>query len=795
MKFSLSWLKTHLETEASLEDLVEAMTMAGLEVEAVENPAETLKDFTTANVVSAEKHPNADKLRVCEVDTQDGRKTIVCGAPNARAGMTAIYAGLGTHIPGAGFSLDKKPRKIRGVESHGMMCSAKELDLGEDHDGILDLDGTFEVGTSVAEALGLNDPIIDFEVTPNRPDWLGIYGIARDLAATGIGRLKTTDQAAMKGEFTCPIEIRTDDEKACPTFLGRVIKGVSNGPSPDWLQARLKSVGLRPINILVDITNFFSLDRDRPLHVYDMAKLNGAVHARLGRKGESFLALDGKTYDVDESMCVIADDSGVLGLGGIMGGETTGCDDGTIDVLIECADFDPLRTARTGRALGISSDAQYRFARGIDSGAMHDNMERATAMVMDLCGGTPSEVYQAGTLKAPPEAISYQPALTKKMTGLEVGEERQIDILEQLGFAVERQNDDWVVSVPTWRRDCAHDVDIVEEVARIEGLENLPEESLPVHVGKREIVTPLQKQIRAGRRVMAVRGFNEAITWSFMSEGDARLFTNRNYALRLANPIASDLDTMRPSILCNLAKAAQKNVDHGAEEVRLFEVGGVYLGDTPNEQLDVIAGLVKPKSQRHWQGDCESYDAFNAKADLIALLEAIGHPASKFQVFEAEGSHWHPGRSGSLRLGPKNIIASFGELHPATLRELDIEGRVFGFELTLNALPKSKAKPTKTKAVFNPTEFTPIRRDFAFLVDEALPAQELLNAAKGSDKANITHIHVFDDYRGKGMEEGQKSIAIEVTFEPREQVNDKDIQAFSDRLVAAVSKATGAVLR
>lgn len=796
MKFTLSWLNDHLATKATLDDILALMLKAGLEVEEVDDPREKLKDFTVCKVLEAEPHPDADKLRVCKVDTVDGVKQIVCGAPNARAGMTAIYAALGTYIPGLDFALDKKPRAIRGVESHGMMCSTKELEAGEDHDGIADLDDSIPLGTPAAEALGLNDPVIDFEVTPNRPDWLGVQGIARDIAAAGGGRFVASEVKKVSGNAECPVEIRLEAPEACPIFAGAVIVGVKNGPSPDWMQARLKAVGIQPKNLLVDVTNYISLDRARPLHVYDANKLSGPVVARLGRPGETLEALDGKTYQITGDMCVIADDSGVIGLGGVMGGQSTAVSDETTDVFIESAWFDPLRTARTGRATGIHSDARYRFERGVDTHSCADGLNLALSLILEYGGGTVSKARIVGEPVVNPNKVTFYPADVERLTGLVVKPAEMRRILKDLEFAIEDAGDAWYLTPPTFRFDMEQSADIVEEMARLIGYDQLPTASLPAPEGGiRAITTPMQARVRAARRVMASRGYLEAVTWSFMSKQHAGLFGKTDEKLTIANPVASELDQMRPSVLGNLAQAAQRAANHGERGVRLFEAGPIYLGDGPKDQRTVVAALVRPANARHWQGQPTPYDSFAAKADLFAVLEALGQPGARFQVAAPAQPHWHPGQAASLKLGPKVTVAHFGQLHPGVLKALDVDGPLYGFELNLNALPQMKVRRTKTKPVLERAELTPIRRDLAFVVDREVPAADLVRHAQGADKKLITEVEVFDVYEGAGVPDGQKSVAFEVTLQPRDKLKDDDIQAVMDRIVASVAKGTGGVLR
>lgn len=790
MKFTLSWLKDHLETEATTQEVVDAMTMAGLEVEHVDDPAAKLAAFSVAKIVEAVQHPNADRLRVCQVETRDGRKEIVCGAPNARAGITVVYAPIGAYVPGLGVTLVEKP--VRGVVSNGMLCSASELEVAAESDGIMELPETLAVGTPVAQALGL-EAVIDFEVTPNRPDWLGVVGIARDLAAAGLGVLKDVGVAPVPGKFANPVEIRLDGTGACRQFSGRLIRGVKNGPSPEWLQRKLTSIGLRPINALVDVTNLISYDRARPLHVYDAATLQGGfLEARLGREGESVEALDGKTYAVTPEICVIADGSGAIGLGGVMGGTSTGCSDATTDVFVESAWFDPIRTAQTGRATGITSDAQYRFARGVDPESLVPGLELATRLILELCGGEPSDVTVVGEALPHPAPIAFDRAYVKQLSGLDLTRARVDDILRDLGFSFDGDN----VVPPSWRRDVEGKADLVEEVARIEGYDALPALPLPeTPPAAGGVLTVRQARMRAGRRAMAAKGYAETITWSFMKRETARLFGGGADELVVTNPIASDLDCMRPSILPNLIEAAGRNANRGFPDVALFEIGPFYKGDRPEDQLTAITAVVAPHSPRRWDG--VSPDAlFELKADVLSLLDELGAPTGSLQVSQSGLSDWwHPGRAAALRLG-KNAIVEFGEIHPRILKALDVEGPVLGFELVLDNVPEPKKKATKTKPALELSALMPLSRDFAFVVDEQVAAGDLTKAVAGADKALIGEARVFDVYRGPGVPEGSKSVAVEILVQPREKtLTDAEIEALSAKVVAAAEKATGAKLR
>ncbi|WP_417483513.1 phenylalanine--tRNA ligase subunit beta [Maricaulis sp.] len=798
MKFPLSWLKYHLETTASLDEIAEAMTMAGLEIEEIDNPAEKFGAFTVAYVQEAVAHPDADKLRVCTVETVDGIKQIVCGAPNARTGMRAVYAPLGAYIPGLDFSLDKKPRKIRGVESSGMMCSAKELELGEDHDGIIDLEGDWPVGTPAVVALGQDDVVIDFEVTPNRPDWLGVRGIARDLAATGIGTLKDVPIEPVPGTFPCPIKVELDWPEACPVFAGRLIRGVRNVASPEWLQKALRSIGLRPINALADITNLISYDRCRPLHVYDAAKLSGHLHARRGAgDSDAFEALDKKTYTPTEDMCVIADEAHCLGFGGIMGGTYSGCSDATTDVFIEAAWFDPLITRATAKATGIDSDAKYRFERGVDPQSIIDGVEYATRLILKICGGKASETAVFGEIPAAPADIEFPISEVKRLTGLDLPRAEILRILTTLGFKPTGAGDVLTVGVPSWRMDCSLKADLVEEIARIHGFDKLTATSLERPPVRRQApATVMQLRARNARRALAVRGYQEAVTWSFCETSQAALFGGHGTGLALENPISSELDVMRPTALIHLLTALQANADRGLSDARLFEVGPVYLTDQPDGQLLVATGVRRITSARHWTGS-RAPDVFDVKADAMAALEAAGAPAASLQVAPEARDWWHPGRSGVLRQGPKNVMAEFGEIHPRVLKALGIDGRVLAFEIVLDAIPKPrKANGLKARTQLDRADLTPVKRDFAFLVDKTVAADALIRAAKGADKALITDVTVFDVYEGKGVPEGQTSLAIEVVLQPRDKtLTDEDIDAVAAKVIAKVTGATGGTLR
>jgi phenylalanyl-tRNA synthetase beta chain len=796
MKFTLSWLKDHLDTDASVEKIADTLTHIGLEVESVQDKARDLAAFTVAYVVSAEKHPNADKLRVCIVDTGTEKLQVVCGAPNARTGMKGVFARSGTVIPATGLELKKS--SIRGVESNGMLCSEREMGLSEEHDGIIDLPADAPVGKPFAEVLGLNDPVIEIKLTPNRPDCTGVRGIARDLAAAGLGRLKAEQPIAIAARFNNPVPIglrfEPADRAACPVFAGRLVRGVKNGPSPDWLQQRLKAVGLRPISALVDITNLVSLDRARPLHVYDADRLKGEIHARLATDGETLAALDGKTYALDGQMCVIADDSGVLGLAGVMGGAGTGVSDATTNVFIESALFDPVRTARTGRELGINSDARYRFERGVDPDYVIEGLDLATKLVLELCGGEPSDLTLTGRVPDTRREITFDPALVEKLCGVTMHQAEAMGILDRLGF---KATVGTRVTVPGWRPDIHGSADLVEEVIRIHGLDKVPSTPLPRPAAvPLPVLTPIQKRVRAARRTLAARGLSEAITWSFVSQAQAGLFGGVPEALVLANPISADLDAMRPSVLPGLLAALQRNAARGQRDLALFEIGPQFHGADPGQQVTAASGVRTGSGPRHWSRHQWATDVFQAKADVFALLEACGVVPESAQVSSDAPAWFHPGRSGVLRLGPKVVLACFGEIHPRVLKAFDLQGPVAAFEVMLEALPAAKAKPTKTRQRLDVSDFQAVERDFAFLVKSSLPASDIVRAAAAAERGLIETVTVFDVYEGKGVEPGHKSVAISVRLQPRDRtLSEAEIDAVCARIVAAVAKACGATLR
>lgn len=800
MKVTLSWLKDHLETSAGAEEISERLTSLGLEVEEVVDRSRALAAFKVAHVVSAEKHPNADKLRVCMVDTGSETVQVVCGAPNARAGMKGVFAPTGSTIPATGDVL--KAGVIRGVASNGMLCSEREMGLSEEHNGIIELPEDAPVGAPFAQVIGLDDPLIDISLTPDRADCAGVRGIARDLAATGIGALKPLEIRPVPSEAPAGTPVRLDfpagEERACPLFIARSIRGLRNGPSPRWLQDRLTAIGLRPISALVDITNYLTHDLNRPAHVFDEARVKGGLAVRFARSGETLEALNGKTYELDDGMTVIADDSGVLSLGGIMGGASTGCTEETTDVLLEIALFDPVRTAQTGRRLGIDSDARYRFERGVDPAFAFDGMEIATRLILDICGGTAAEPVVAGRASVDERRLELRPDRVLTLGGVDVPAAEQIRILDALGFRPEAGAEGRIgTTVPSWRMDVQGEADLVEEVLRVHGFDHIPATSLDREAAvSRPALDPRQRRIGAVRRTLAGRGLYEAVTWSFMEGSKAELFGGAGDALRLVNPISADLDVMRPSILGNLIQAAGRNADRGYPDLGLFELGPAFRNPSPNGQDTVAAGLRAGAAvPRNWAAKARVVDVFDAKADALAALEAAGAPVANLQVTTDAPDWYHPGRSGVLRLGP-TVLARFGEVHPAVLGAFGAKGPLAAFEVMLDAVPMPKRKGGTARPLVQLSPFQPLERDFAFIVDEAVEADRLVRAARGADKALIADVTVFDVYRGQGVEPGRKSVALSVTLQPRDRtLTEEEIEAVGAKVVAAVAKAAGGTLR
>ncbi len=801
MKFTLPWLKDHLDTTASLTEIVDKLTMIGLEVEAVEDKAKEFEPFKVVQILEAVQHPNADRLRVCQVDNGTGKPLqIVCGAPNARAGLKTVLGLPGTYIPAKDITLSVG--KIRGVESQGMMISGAEIGLNDDHSGIIEMPADAPIGRPFAEVLGISDPVIEINLTPNRSDCTGVNGIARDLGATLIGDYKQNAPKPIKGSFPCPVTVTIETPELCPAFGLRLVRGVKNGPSPEWLQKRLTAIGLRPINALVDITNFITFDRGRPLHVFDAKKVTGNLTVRRAQNGEQLLALDGRTYTLDAAMCVIADERAVESLAGIMGGEESGCDENTTDVLIESALWSEINIAQTGRKLGITTDARYRFERGVDPNFMVPGLDLATQMVLELCGGEPSEAIVAGDPATQDKVIDFPLNEVPRLSGLKLPLTEMRRILEKLGFFIAGQGERVKVAVPSWRPDVHGRADIVEEVVRIVGVDRVPPTPFPRgDLARKPVLTPIQARTRKAKRALAARGLTEAVTWSFVSKREAELFGGGAAELALANPIAAELSDMRPSLLPGLLMSAQKNADRGFNDVALFEVGQIFKGDKPEDQFTAASGirraLAKPDgSGRHWSTPAKPVDVFDAKADAFAVLAAAGAPMQALQIVPGGPAWFHPGRSGTIQMGPKNIIGHFGELHPRALAALKAEGPLVAFEVVLENIPEPKAKATRAKPQLDLSAFQPVDRDFAFMVDASVKALDVVRAAQNVDKKLITNVSVFDVYEGKGIEPGKKSIAIAVTLQPREKtMTDQEIEALAAKIVAEVTKRTGGTLR
>ena len=800
MKFTLSWLLDHLDTSASLTEIVDALTRVGLEVESIEDPSRKYHGFVVASVIEAKPHPNANRLKVCIVDAGQGPVQVVCGAPNARTGMKGVFSPVGTYIPGKKMTLAKGV--IRGVESNGMLCSAAELELSDDHEGIIELEDDAPAGVAYARYAGLDDPVIDVAVTPNRPDAAGVAGIARDLAAAGLGSLKTPAPKSIPGAFDCPTKVHLDftpaDKHLCPAFALRLVRGVTNRHSPEWMQKRLSAIGLRPISALVDITNYITFDRGRPLHVFDFANVKGDLAVRRARSGESVLALDGKSYALDDGMVVIADQNGVESIAGIMGGEHSGCDQTTRDVLIESALWDPTNIAQTGRKLGIMTDARYRFERGVDPEFCVPGCDLATELVLSICGGEPSRMVVAGDPSPARRSIPFPYGEVERLLGVEIPRQEGDAILARLGFGVA----DETVVVPSWRPDVQVKADVVEQILRIAGVDRVPTAPLPrLDDGvTKPVLTLLQKRTRLAKRTLAALSLREAVTWSFVSRTAAELFGGGAPSLALANPIAADLSDMRPSLVPGLVAAAERNARRALSDVALFEVGQVFLGSGDSDQRVAAAAVRRGWAKadgdgRHWSGG-GLVDVFDAKRDAMTLLSALAVSPNAVQVVPGGPAFLHPGRSATLEFGPKTVIGWFGQLHPGALEALDAEGPIVGFEIILDAIPAPKARPAKTKPKLDRSDFMPVERDLAFVVDGSVRAGDIVKAAEGAERSLVAKVGVFDVYQGQGLPEGSKSIAIHVILQPRERtLTDAEIDAAMAKIVAEVSRRTGAVLR
>jgi len=800
MKFSLPWLQDHLETDASVHQIADKLTSLGLEVDSIEHVGADLAAFTVAEIIGLRRHPDAERLNLCEVDTGKEKLEVVCGAPNVHLGLKGVFAAVGSVIPASGEVLKKA--KIRGVESQGMLCSARELGLGEDHDGIIELPTDAKVGSPVSEVLSVEGPVIDIDITPNRSDCFGIVGVARELAAGGLGTLKGRDVSPVPPSFESDLAITfalpEGREAACPLFVAREFRGVKNGPSPAWLQARLTAIGLRPISTLVDITNYITFDLGRPLHVFDKNKVAGnELTLRFSKSGERLEALDGKTYELDDEMTVIADASGPEALGGIMGGEPTGCTEETTNVVLEVALFCPRRTALTGRKLGVESDARTRFERGLDPAMVMAGAEYATKLILELCGGEASQLVVAGKVPGPRSPFPFRLAQMERLAGIALDIETIDTRLKALGFEVEITDDETIqVTPPTWRHDVRMEADIVEEMARLQGYERIP--PMPVRrttAVSEPILAPEQRMRSISRRTLAARGISEAATWSFIEPAMAKAFGNDG--IRLRNPINSELSVLRPSILPNLLLAATRNRNRGVESVALFESGPRFFGDQPGDQEVTIGGVrVGPNRKRHWSAEGRDVDVFDARADALAVLNACKVNPDGVRVVADGPTHYHPGRKGRLMLGPKTVLAEFGEIHPAIVKTVDLETRAVGFEVFLDRLPKPKNKKSRSRPPLKASNFPPVDRDFAFVVDETVLAETLLNAVRGAERALIQDVSLFDVYQGKGLDDGKKSLALAVRLQAMDHtLSENEIDIAVKKITAAATKATGATLR
>ncbi len=800
MKFTLNWLKEYLDTDKELDEILHWLTMVGLEVENVEDRAKLLKEFVVGHVLEAKQHPDADRLQVLQVDNGREILEVVCGAPNARTGIKGVFAGNGSYIPGIDVTL--KTTKIRGVMSNGMMLSEREIGFSDDHESIIEVAEDAEVGSPAAEALGMTDSVIDIAITPNRGDCLGIFGVARDLAAAGVGTLKPLVVPAVKGSIKSPVTVSLDfddDHKdACPMFVGRYFKGVNNGESPQWLKDKLLAIGLRPISALVDITNYSTIALNRPLHVFDADKIKGNIHVRMANDGEKMLALDGKEYELDGEMTVIADDQDAEALAGVMGGERTGVSETTINVMLEAAYFNPVRTAMTGRKLNLQSDARFRFERGVDPAFLIDGTEIASQLILDLCGGEASEIITAGSEPEWRRNYFLRDTRVEQLGGVEVTPERIRKILESLGFEVTKADGGWNIITPSWRYDVAGEADLVEEVLRINGFDEIP--IVPL---ERETVLPhgainmIQDRRSRVRRTLATRGMTEAVTFSFLPADQADLFGGVPESIHLVNPISTDFAIMRPSILPNLIAAAGRNADRGISDVALFEVGPQYAGENPEDEAIVTAGLrVGSATPRNWAGGARDVDVFDVKADVLAALEQIGGSAVNAQVQQGGPSWYHLGRSGTVQLGPKSVLAHFGEIHPTILKTMDVDGPIVGFEIYLDNAPLPKAGKGTARSKLDLHELQAVERDFAFIVEDKVSAENLVRAASSADKKLISNVAVFDVFTGGNLDTHQMSIGLTVTLQPTEAtLTDAEIEAVSDKIVTNVAKHTGGILR
>lgn len=788
MKFTLNWLKQHLETTATLDEIVEKLTAIGLEVESVTDKSKELADFRIAQIIEATPHPDADRLRVCRVNTGTEELQIVCGAPNARAGINVVLAPVGVIIPNGGFKI--KASKIRGVDSNGMLCSAAELGLGEDSGGIIEMPANDNLGQKFVDVAGISDPVIEIAITPNRGDCLGVYGIARDLAATGIGTLKKLEITPVKGVFASPIHVSIKDENACQIFVGRYFRGLKNGHSPEWLQNRLKAIGLKPISALVDITNYIAFEFGRPLHVYDAKKLSGTLEVRFAKDAEKFIALDGNEYKLTPDILVVADSEAAQAVGGVIGGLQSGCLLDTTDVFLEVALFDVDVVTKSGRNLSINTDSRYRFERKVDPAFVVKGMEIASHMILDLCGGEASEPVIAGSEPEWHRIINLPKGFVQKYSGIEITDKEITAILERLGFTSDGNS----FSVPSWRPDVEGAPDLVEEVLRIHGYDKIIELGIGgLALGKNVVQIPNPKSQITTK--LASRGLTEVVTWSFMEKSKAALFAEIKSGLVLKNPISSELDYMRSSIIPNLLDAVAKNSSRGMSDLAIFEAGPVFNDASPGGQISSVTGVLSGKyTPRNVHSAVRDVDVFDAKAEVLSALEVAGAPIASLRIEREAAGYYHPGKSAVLKLG-KTVLGVFGELHPSILKKWDVKVPVMAFEVMLDNIPAPKAKKSTAKPKLERSDYQSSTRDFAFLINANVVAGEILKSALGADKILIRDADLFDIYMGKNIEEGKKSIAISIKIQPSDRtLTESELDALSKKVIEAIEKL-GGVLR
>ena len=794
MKFSYSWLTEHLKTNAHFEEIEKKLTSIGLEVEDIQDTGKAYQDFIVGQVLEEKKHPNADKLKLCKVDIGKEKVDVVCGAPNVEKGMKVVYAPVGSTIPVNQMKI--KAAKIRGVESYGMMCSEYELGISNEHDGIIRLEEKETIGRSFSEIYGLNDIVIEIGITPNRQDCLGVKGIARDLASAGMGELLERKISREKGSFKSPIKIEIQDNKICSAFAGRYFRNVKNTESPEWLKNKLKSIGLRPISALVDITNFVMYDENRPLHVYDADKINGKIIVRAANDGESFQALDEKDYHLKNGMCVIADEKKVLGLGGIMGGESTGCSTETKNVLLESALFDEINTAKTGRNLSILSDARYRFERGIDPNSTLKGIDLATQLILEICGGECSEVELAGNIKENKNEVSTSSSYISRRLGFEVSDKELISILSSLGIETSQTGDVIKCLIPSWRQDIHGEADISEEVIRIKGYENIPTSNIRLKSKiNKNILNYAQKKLMKARHFIASIEYDELVTFSFTDSKNCEVFGDIN-KLKIVNPISEELDILRPNLLPNLLQAIKKNKNRNFDSFSIFEIGSQYRSTSPEDQLNVACGIKSGiKTEKSWKNMQTEFDIYDVKQDLTSLIDYLMPGNKKISVSNDCPSWYHPGRSGSIKINNSVIAGYFGELHPSVANQFKIKNKTNIFELYLDELPNTEKKTTN-KPVLNLSDFQIVTRDFAFVIDKKVKSEEVVTSAFKVDKELIRNVEIFDLFEDDSLGKDKKSIAIKVTLQSNEKtLAENDISEISSKIIESVEKSTSGTVR